>query len=278
MVPQTSRTQSSRKRGKPSVTELEAALAAERQLRLEIEQQLQRANADFEDFTSKVSHDLREPLRAVSIYCQLISADLAKPAQPDGGPAETEKYLKFVLDGVDRAQTLLASIMEYASVARERRPPVRVDMTAVFLDSVKRVTREPASREPAGREPLNAVLTNDPLPAVTGDFDALARVMRNLLENAVKFAGKTGQRVHVSSERDGNEWRFSVQDDGPGIDPAHHEAVFLLFKRLHGREFPGHGIGLAYCKKVVERHGGRIWVESTAGGGSTFYFTLPAFD
>jgi light-regulated signal transduction histidine kinase (bacteriophytochrome) len=217
MVPQTSTQTSvskhSRKPLRPSVTELEAALEAERELRLEAEKQLQRANADFEDFTSKVSHDLREPLRAVSIYCQLISADLPKAG---GEPTETEKYLKFVLEGVDRAQTLLASIMEYASVARERRPPVRVDMNAVFVDSLKRVTRD---------QPARPVLTSDPLPAVTGDFDALARVMRNLIENAVKFAGKPEPHVHVSSQRDGNDWRLSVQDDGPGIDAAHHDAI-----------------------------------------------------
>jgi light-regulated signal transduction histidine kinase (bacteriophytochrome) len=263
---QTSESKHPRKPATASVAELEAALEAERQLRLEAEKRVQRANADFEDFTSKVSHDLREPLRAVSIYCQLISADLSKA---EGQPGETEKYLKFVLDGVDRAQNLLASIMEYASVARERRPPVRVDMNAVFVDSLKRVTRD---------QPSHPVLTSDSLPAVTGDFDALARVMRHLIENAVKFAGKSDPRVHVSSQRDGNDWLLSVQDNGPGIDASHHDTIFSLFKRLHGRDYPGHGIGLAYCKRVVERHGGRIWVASTAGGGSTFYFTLPAFD
>jgi light-regulated signal transduction histidine kinase (bacteriophytochrome) len=256
MVPQTSM-----KRQKPTIAGLEAALESEKQRRLEVERRLQRANADFEDFTTKVVHDLREPLRTVNIYCELISAD--------PGSAEAGKFLEFILAGVDRGQNLLAGITEYASAARERRPPVRVDMNAVFADSAGRVTQDQAGP---------AVFTHDPLPAVTGDFDSLAKVMKNLLENAIKFGDKAETRTHVSSRKAGNEWLISVQDNGPGIDAAHYETIFSLFKRLHGREYPGHGIGLAFCKKVVERHGGRIWVDSTLGAGSTFYFTLPGFD
>lgn len=250
------------KRMKTTAAELEATLETERQLRVEAEGRLRRANADFEDFTSKVSHDLREPLRAVNLYCQLISTD---PGSPDA-----EKYLGFIREGVDRAQSLLAGITEYASVARDRRPPVRVDMNAVFVDSARRVTRNKAGTVP--------VITQDPLPAVAGDFDLLVRMLRNLLDNAIKFGDKEELRTHVSSRWAEHEWLFSVQDNGPGIDAAHHEAVFSLFKRLHGRDYPGHGIGLAFSKKVVERHGGRIWVDSRLGVGSTFYFTLPNFD
>jgi signal transduction histidine kinase len=250
------------KRVRTTAAELEAGLESERQLRVEAEARLQRVNAEFEDFTSKVSHDLREPLRAVNLYCQLISTD---PAGPD-----SEKYLGFIREGVDRAQTLLGGITEYASASRDRRPPVRVDMNAVFMDSARRLAGNNTGLPP--------VVTHDPLPAVAGDFDLLVRMMRNLLDNAIKFGDKPEARTHVSSRWAENEWLFSVQDNGPGIDAAHRESVFSLFKRLHGRDYPGHGIGLAFCKKVVERHGGRIWVDSRLGVGSTFYFTLPTFE
>jgi signal transduction histidine kinase len=121
-----------------------------------------------------------------------------------------------------------------------------------------------------------AVVTHDALPAVTGDFESLTKVLHHLIENAIEYCAAGSPRVHISSRRVDPDWVFSVDDNGPGIDPAFQVRVFEVFRRLHGKEYPGSGLGLAFCKKAIERHGGRMWVESTPGAGSTFYFTLPA--
>jgi len=122
----------------------------------------------------------------------------------------------------------------------------------------------------------NAVVTHDPLPAVTGDFETLARVLHHLIRNAIEYCATPSPRVHISSRRVDSDWVFSVADNGPGIDSAFQGRVFEVFKRLHGKDHPGNGLGLAFCKKAIEWHGGRMWLESTPGAGSTFYFTLPA--
>jgi chemotaxis family two-component system sensor kinase Cph1 len=123
-----------------------------------------------------------------------------------------------------------------------------------------------------------AIVTHDPLPAVTGDFEILTKVLRHLIENALEYRGAPPTRVHISSKRVDPDWVFSVQDNGPGIEPAFQDRIFGAFKRLHGKEHPGNGLGLAFCRKAIEWQGGRIWVESAPGAGSTFYFTLPAAD
>ena len=121
-----------------------------------------------------------------------------------------------------------------------------------------------------------AVVTHDPLPAVMGDFEGLAKVLHHLIRNAIEYCGALSPRVHVSSRREDLEWVFSVKDNGPGIDPAFQGRIFGVFKRLHGKEHPGNGLGLAFCRKAIEWQGGRMWMESTPGAGSTFYFTLAA--
>jgi len=123
-----------------------------------------------------------------------------------------------------------------------------------------------------------AIVTHEPLPAVMGDFETLARVLHHLMRNAIEYCGATPPRVHISCERRDPDWLFSVRDNGPGIDPAFASRLFGVFKRLHGKEHPGNGLGLAFCKKAVEWHGGRIWMESTIGVGSSLYFTLPSAD
>jgi light-regulated signal transduction histidine kinase (bacteriophytochrome) len=124
----------------------------------------------------------------------------------------------------------------------------------------------------------SAIVTHDPLPPVWGDFDILAKVLHHLIRNAIEYCGNLSPRVHISSKRGEPEWVFSVQDNGPGIDPAFQSRIFGVFKRLHGKEHPGSGLGLAFCKRAIEWDGGRMWVESTPGTGSTFYFTVPPAD
>ena len=124
----------------------------------------------------------------------------------------------------------------------------------------------------------NAIVTHDPLPAVMGDFEILTKVLRHLIRNAIQYCGSSAPRVHISSKQEHDDWVISVQDNGPGIDPMFHGRVFQPFKRLHGKDYPGNGLGLAFCRKAIEWHGGRIWVESMPGAGSTFYLTLPQAD
>ena len=236
------------------------------------ESRARKANADLRDFAAMVSHDLREPLRTVGTYCEILS--VRHPAShpgdnPDDGD-DSALLLRYILDAVDRAQLLLTGMVEYADAEPEKRVAVPVDMEALFHEAARRV--EPvAGREPAG-------ITHDPLPMVLGDFETLVKLLRHLLDNAVKFNPNPGARVHVSAARQDQDWLFSVKDNGPGIEPAHQERVFGLFKRLHGRDFRGSGLGLSFARRALEWLGGRIWVESKPGEGSTFYVTLPSID
>lgn len=235
------------------------------QLRAELEaaeERLRRANADFQELVSRVSHDLREPLRTVSSYCQLLAAKSNSHADDD-----VQLYMQFIHDAVDRAQSLLAAMVEFATAEPERQHPTRVDMNTVFFEATRRLNAPPG-----------ASITSDPLPAVMGDFDLLAKLMQHLLDNAVKFAARPDPAVHVSARSGGYDPVISVRDNGPGIDAAHFEKIFGLFRRLHGREIPGNGLGLAFARKAIESLGGRIWVESKPGEGSNFLFTLPSAD
>jgi signal transduction histidine kinase len=157
-------------------------------------------------------------------------------------------------------------MVEYGSAEPEKRHPTRVDMNTVFFETTRRLNAPPGA------------IDCEELPAIIGDFDTLAKVMQHLLDNAIKFAARPDPKVHLSARADGYDWIFSVRDNGPGIDPAHFDRIFGLFRRLHGREVPGNGLGLAFARKAIESLGGRIWVESKPGEGSTFLFTLPAAD
>jgi light-regulated signal transduction histidine kinase (bacteriophytochrome) len=252
------------KRLQDEIEQLRAAVEAERQLRYHAENRLRQVNADFREFTSMVCHDLREPLRTVSSYCELIAAR-SRADDPDA-----KQFLTYILDGVDRMQAMLSGMVEYAGAEADKRHPVPIDMNAVFWEGARRASPDPARTE--------TIFTHDPLPKIAADFDILTKVMRHLLDNGVKFNRQGDARVHVSSRREGADWVFSVKDNGPGIDPAHHQRIFGLFKRLHGRDYPGIGLGLPYCRKALDGYGGRIWVESAPGEGSTFFFTLPALD
>jgi len=226
-------------------------------------QELARSNAELERFAYVVSHDLQEPLRMVGSYAQLLARRYQ--GQLD---AQADEFIGYMTDGVMRMQEMIQSLLVYSRVSTRKKPFAPTDCNAV----VKRVlTTLHLTIQETG-----AVVTHDPLPTVLADEVQLGQLFQNLVGNALKFHGPAAPRVHITARQEGNEWVFAVQDNGIGIDPKYWKDIFDVFRRLHPREeYPGTGIGLAICKKIVERHGGRIWVESQPGEGATFYFTLP---
>jgi light-regulated signal transduction histidine kinase (bacteriophytochrome) len=230
---------------------------------VEIERIRQALEAEFEEFVSMAAHDLREPLRDVASFSQLMAETHAGRLDSDAGV-----FLERIREGAARMQSLLADVVDYWATATGGRQASPTDMEAVLSQALLSLDKQITER--------SAVATHDPLPVVTGDFEMLTKVLHHLIRNAIEYCGAPSPRVHISSRRVDSDWVFSVADNGPGIDPAFQGRIFGVFKRLHGKEHPGNGLGLAFCKKAIEWHGGRIWLESTPGAGSTFYFTLPA--
>jgi light-regulated signal transduction histidine kinase (bacteriophytochrome) len=249
-------------RSAAEIERLRRALDAETEHCLDVQRQLERANAEFEDFVSTAVHNLREPLRGVASYSQLLTDTCAGRLD-----ADAIAFLAHIQEDAARMQSLLTGIVDYWAAGAGDRQPSRTDMEAVFGQALLYADKQVTER--------SAAVTHDPLPAVLGDFEILTKVLRHLIGNAIEYCGSPAPRVHVSSRREHDVCVISVQDNGPGIDPAFHDRIFQAFKRLHGKNYPGNGLGLAFCRKAIEWHGGRIWVESAPGEGSTFYFTLP---
>jgi PAS domain S-box-containing protein len=234
---------------------------AEQQLR-EQAAELARSNADLEQFAYVASHDLQEPLRVIVSYVQLLERRYKGQLDP-----RADKYLAYIVDAGHRMQKLINDLLTYSRVGR-REQICPTDSETVLRRVLANLHAALAARD--------AVVTHDPLPTVLVDETQLGQLFQNLIANALKFRGPAPPRIHVSATRGEGEWVFAVRDNGIGIAPEYRERIFVIFQRLHARdEYPGTGIGLAICKKIVERHGGRIWVESMPGEGATFYFTLP---
>lgn len=200
----------------------------------------------------------------VSSYTQLLAKRYRGKLD-----ADADEFIAFAVDGVTRMQQLINDLLAYSRVRTKGREFAPTDGEAVLKSAL-------ANLQVAITE-SGASITHDPLPVVLADEGQLVQLFQNLIGNAIKFRGEASPRVHISAERRGLDWRFTVRDRGIGIEPEYAERIFMIFQRLHSRgEYPGTGIGLAICKRIVERHGGRIWVESQPGKGSTFSFTIPA--
>ena len=252
------------------ITEKKATEAELEQYRLHLEdlvkhrtEELSRSNKDLEQFAYVASHDLQEPLRAISGFVELLRRNLEKSLDE-----KTNEYMNFTIDGAKRMQSLINGLLEYSRVGTQGKKPQKVNSKEVFDEALARLQ--------AGIQESGAKITADDLPTVYFDDLQLTRLFQNLIGNAIKFRGDQTPQIHVSAIRQDACWRFAVRDNGIGIEPQYAERIFMIFQRLHTRKtYAGTGIGLSICKKIVERHGGRIWVESAPGRGSTFYFTVP---
>jgi light-regulated signal transduction histidine kinase (bacteriophytochrome) len=237
-----------------------ASVAAELERRAT---ELERSNSDLQEFAYVASHDLSEPLRMVSSYVQLL-------ARRYGGEldSDADEFIEFAVDGVNRMQRLIDDLLAYSRAGTQEYRIAPVDTEELVRDTL-------AGMQTTVNESGATIVVAD-LPTVRADEGQLRQLFQNLIGNGIKFKAEDPPRVEVAAEREDSAWRFSVEDNGIGIDPRHADRIFTVFKRLHTRDkYPGSGVGLSICKRLVERHGGRIWVEQSELGGSRFCFTIP---
>lgn len=228
------------------------------------QEELARYAAELEQFTWLAAHDMQEPLRTMTSFSQLLAQRYR-----DSLDAEANKYIDLVVGAARRMRALIEDVLAYSRVARPTADLQPTDCGAAFDRSLQDLR--------SAVEQSGATVTKDPLPTVQADSARLEQLFQNLLGNALKFRGAEPPQVHVSARQNGAEWIFSVRDNGIGIEPRHAQRIFRIFERLHPKhQYPGTGMGLAICKRIVEAHRGRIWVESEPGKGSTFQFALPA--
>jgi signal transduction histidine kinase len=224
---------------------------------------LRRANADLEQFAYSASHDLREPLRMVTVYTDMLKR---KYGQKLG--ADADLYIGYAVEGAQRMEHLIKDLLAYTQVSTVNEPIILADADE-SLQSALSILRRPIDESKVS-------ITHDSLPQVRMDRVHLEQLFQNLIGNAIKYRSNNQPQIRIHAERRAAEWLFSVEDNGIGIDPQYRDQIFGIFKRLHSpTEYPGTGIGLAICQKIVQRYGGRIWVESELGRGATFLFTVP---
>lgn len=231
----------------------------------ELNRALEQSNMELQQFASIASHDLQSPLRSISGFVQLLQLECAGKLDD-----RASDWIQRTVRAVQQMQTLINDLLTYSRVESEASPFQSVVFREVIDETLGRlgvVLRESAAQ----------IICSD-LPTVKGDRSQLVQLMQNLIDNAIKYHNKETPVIHISASRNENGWTFSVQDDGIGIDQKYHERIFEIFRRLHNQqEYSGTGIGLAVCRRVVQRHGGHIWLESSPGEGSTFYFTIPDY-
>ena len=224
--------------------------------------QLARSNADLERFAYVASHDLQEPLRQISSFTQLLARRYSGKLD-----ADADEFIAFIVNGTRQMQELINGVLAYSRLTKKIEPFAFVDCEVLFNEVLQSMT--------TSTDNLSARISYDPLPRLSGNRMQLAQLFRNLLNNAIKFHGSETPCIHVGAKKQGDQWLFSFKDNGIGIAAEFYERIFEVFQRLHGKtQYPGTGIGLAICKRVVENHGGRIWLESVQGKGTTFFFTL----
>jgi light-regulated signal transduction histidine kinase (bacteriophytochrome) len=230
---------------------------------IESVKQLNASNHQLEQFAYVASHDLQEPLRMVSNYCQLLGR-----RYKDKLDSDANEFIDFAVSGAQRMQALIDDLLAYSRVGATGVKTARTSVDSCCRAALKNLQTLITER--------GAVVTRDQLPDVDADPGQLMLVFQNLVGNGIKFSPKDTPRIHISAENKGTEWLFGVRDNGIGIAPEYFGRIFVIFQRLHSKqEYPGTGIGLAICKKIIDAHGGKIWVESTPGNGATFRFTLP---
>jgi PAS domain S-box-containing protein len=243
-------------------TDITARKRAELELR-DTADELARSNAELEQFTYVASHDLQEPLRMVASYSQLLARRYRGRLDEDA-----DEFINYAVTGAQRMQALIEDLLSYARVGSRSRPMEPVDCRALVNTTLGDMGER--------LQNAGATVSVGSLPTVRGDPVQLAQLFQNLIGNALKYRDEPNPRIEIAADRRQDEWVFSIRDNGIGIAPQYFDQIFVMFKRLHPHErYQGTGIGLAICRKIVERHGGRIWVESEAGKGATFLFTLP---
>jgi PAS domain S-box-containing protein len=226
--------------------------------------ELARSNAELQRFTSVASHDLQEPLRMVTTFMQLVAERCEGKLD-----AESNEFIGYAVDGAMRMRQLISDLLTYSRISSNPEETEPIDFEQMLREVLRNL--DVMIRE------TDANITHDPMPTVLAVHSQIVQLFQNLITNAIKFSKPDPPQIHVSAQSRGTEWTFSVRDNGIGIREDYFDRIFIMFKRLHDRtQFAGTGIGLAICKRIVERHHGRIWVESTPGRGSTFFFTLPA--
>jgi len=224
---------------------------------------LKRSNSELEQFAYVASHDLQEPLRMISSFLQLLQMRYSGQLDSDA-----DEFINFAVEGAKRMQNLIQDLLAYSRVTTKGNEFKDIKMEEALEQALVNLKMS--------IEENNANITHDPLPIITADYSQMIQLLQNLIGNSIKYRSDKIPEIHISAQEKDNDWIFSVEDNGIGIDPQYSDQVFQIFKRLHtNEEYKGTGIGLAITKRIIERHNGNIWVESEPGKGSTFHFTIP---
>ena len=224
---------------------------------------LKRSNSELEQFAYVASHDLQEPLRMISSFLQLLQMRYSGQLDSDA-----DEFINFAVEGAKRMQNLIQDLLAYSRVTTKGNEFKDIKMEEALEQALVNLKMS--------IEENNANITHDPLPIITADYSQMIQLLQNLIGNSIKYRSDKIPEIHISAQEKDNDWIYSVEDNGIGIDSKYSDQVFQIFKRLHtNEEYKGTGIGLAITKRIIERHSGRIWVESELGKGSKFYFTIP---